>query len=337
MVVVGRRRYPFRVGPSTHPYSRLPQSPSIALTLALVALQVCHWEVVQPALDHLREVVHPTLSLRPQPSTWEIHVRLLLHTAEVVVLHRLWTVGTAANLPDASGDYPQIRFCWQLELTLDAAMSAVRRSQVGSPEHAIVRTTYAPHVHRMCTACAPHVHVHRMCTACARHAHCTSHVHCLVCALCPCPLPCALQVCILEHCIRDGGPSESREALVSVISPLFRHPTTRFVRFRSIWSRPLGRLPVWKDVPRLMRGMRITEIGEDGTEIELYVNDPAEPAAGEMQRMIPALARHLDGDVAAERLTEALRRFLPTEGSSQDTAASLQHLSNPEPDPNPKP
>ena len=329
-MVVGRRRYPFRVGPSTHPYSRLPQSPSIALTLALVALQVCHWEVVQPALDHLREVVHPTLSLRPQPSTWEIHVRLLLHTAEVVVLHRLWTVGTAANLPDASGDYPQIRFCWQLELTLDAAMSAVRHSQVGTPEHTIVRTTYAPHVHRMCVCTA----VHGTRTACCMcTALCALYVHV------PCPLPCALQVCILEHCIRDGGPSESREALISVISPLFRHPTTRFVRFRSIWSRPLGRLPVWKDVPRLMRGMRITEIGKDGTEIELYVNDPAEPAAGEMQRMIPTLARHLDGDAAAERLTEALRRFLPTEGEggSQDTAASLQHLSNPEPNPNPKP
>ena len=158
------------------------------------------------------------------------------------------------------------------------------------------------------------------------------HVHCLRTT---CALPCALQVCILEHCIAEGGPSESREALISVIAPLFRHPTTRFVRFRSIWSRPLGRLPVWKDVPRLMRGMRITEIGGDGTEIELYVNSPAEPAAGEMQRMIPTLARHLDGDVAAERLTEALRRFLPTEGSSQDTAASLQRLSNP--DPNPKP
>ena len=176
MVVVGRRRYPFRVGPSTHPYSRLPQSPSIALTLALVALQVCHWEVVQPALDHLREVVHPTLSLRPQPSTWEIHVRLLLHTAEVVVLHRLWTVGTAANLPDASGDYPQIRFCWQLELTLDAAMSAVRHSQVGAPPST---PSCAPRMHRMCTACAPHVH--RMCAACARM--CTAlHTAC-ACAL----------------------------------------------------------------------------------------------------------------------------------------------------------
>ena len=245
------------------PLWRVPEDSRVARLF-----KACHWEVLQPAIDQLREQLHPHLTLRPQPSTWEIHLRLLLHRGEVVVLHRLWSVGTAVALPDA----PQIRFCWQLRLTLDQAMSAVLSSSVS----------------------------------------------------------------VLEFTHNDADAAATKESLSEMLGEL----RTPWIKFRRIWSRPLQRLPVWKDLPRLMKGMRVTSVDLDGTETELYVNTPANGAAAEMQLLIPTLARNLDGEQAAAKLEPALRSYLgpsaPAAGgggaaaaeSSQksDTAGALQRF-----------
>ena len=57
--------------------------------------------------------------LSPQPSTWEVHARLLLQRGECHVSHRLWMAATVTTLPS----HPKLRLCWELRLRFDLSMA----------------------------------------------------------------------------------------------------------------------------------------------------------------------------------------------------------------------
>jgi hypothetical protein len=78
-----------------------------------------HSEMLFPALDQVETATHPHLSLRPQPATWEVHLRILPAAAEVHVSHRMWMSAVAMQLPAT----PKLRFCWQLALRFDMTMA----------------------------------------------------------------------------------------------------------------------------------------------------------------------------------------------------------------------
>lgn len=93
-----------------------------------------------------------------------------------------------------------------------------------------------------------------------------------------------------------------------------------------IWRRPLHRLPVHKDVPRLLKGLVIN--GPDGSEI--YRDDrgarPGDPSSqvGALAQLMCALARALDGESTVRFIEEALPQYLSPE--TGDVAAGLRHF-----------
>ena len=93
-----------------------------------------------------------------------------------------------------------------------------------------------------------------------------------------------------------------------------------------IWRRPLHRLPVHKDVPRLLRGLLV--VGPDGKD--LYHDDgsvrPAEPATviAAVRKLMLVLARALDGPSTVQVIEEQLSNYLPPD--TGDVAGGLRHF-----------
>lgn len=98
------------------------------------------------------------------------------------------------------------------------------------------------------------------------------------------------------------------------------------LEYLQIWKRPLHRLPVHKDVPRLLKGMVI--VGPDGSE--LYHDDgtakPADPPAqiAALRQVMVALARCLDGEPLVRSIEEQLPNFLTAD--TGDVAGGLRHF-----------
>lgn len=105
---------------------------------------------------------------------------------------------------------------------------------------------------------------------------------------------CSSDVKIIDYDFEGSSPPQRavREETCAVLKPLCL-PHLEYV---TIWKRPLHRLPVHKDVPRLLKGMLVCET--DGTE--LYRDDgtarPAEPATqvAALRKLMLALATKLD-------------------------------------------
>ena len=76
-----------------------------------------HWQMLFPALDVVETALHPSLAIRPQASTWEVHARLLYPSAECHVVHTLWASATAVTLTEA----PKLRFQIQVRARARAA------------------------------------------------------------------------------------------------------------------------------------------------------------------------------------------------------------------------
>ena len=60
----------------------------------------------------------------------------------------------------------------------------------------------------------------------------------------------------------------------------------------------LAKLPVWKDLPRLLGGMHISQVAVDGSARTLYSHASGKPSE-EIGRLVPALAMQLDGPAVA--------------------------------------
>ena len=121
----------------------------------------------------------------------------------------------------------------------------------------------------------------------------------------------------------DGNPDRaSREETRSVLKPLCL-PHLDYVQ---IWRRPLHRLPVHKDVPRLLKGMLVCTT--DGTELyrddgTVRAADPATQVAA-LRRLMLALATKLDGPQVVRCVEEKLPAFLT--GETGDVAGGLRHF-----------
>ena len=140
-----------------------------------------------------------------------------------------------------------------------------------------------------------------------------------------------LRFCFLLELTFDAAMNSCGRANVQVIDyattaeggklpPPLQPLATPWLRFRRIWARPLGRLPVWKDLPRLMKGLRVTTPSHAGGDVEMcvhspaprtaprvllqplaaacaprcrYVHNPEERAADSMQTLIPFLAEQV--------------------------------------------
>lgn len=128
---------------------------------------------------------------------------------------------------------------------------------------------------------------------------------------------------IIDFDFDEGGADRAaRDETRSVLKPLCL-PHLDYVQ---IWRRPLHRLPVHKDVPRLLKGMLVSVT--DGTE--LYRDDgtarPAEPATqiAALRRLMLALARKLDGPQVVRCIEEKMPDFLSAD--TGDVAGGFRHF-----------
>jgi hypothetical protein len=98
------------------------------------------------------------------------------------------------------------------------------------------------------------------------------------------------------------------------------------LEYVQIWRRPLHRLPVHKDVPRLLKGMLVC--GTDHTEI--YRDDgsarPVDPVAhvDALRQLMVSLAAKLDGPAVVRLIEERLPDYLTEKNG--DVAGALRHF-----------
>lgn len=115
-----------------------------------------------------------------------------------------------------------------------------------------------------------------------------------------------------------GVKDEAKAALRTLCLP--------HLEYSLIWRRPLHRLPVHKDVPRLLKGLLV--VGADGSE--MYREDgsarPAEPhtVIAALRSLMLTLARHLDALSVVALIEEKLDVFLPPD--TGDVAGGLRHF-----------
>ena len=115
-----------------------------------------------------------------------------------------------------------------------------------------------------------------------------------------------------------GVKDEAKAALRTLCLP--------HLEYSLIWRRPLHRLPVHKDVPRLLKGLLV--VGADGSE--MYREDgsarPAEPhtVIAALRSLMLTLARHLDALSVVALIEEKLDVFLPP--NTGDVAGGLRHF-----------
>lgn len=121
----------------------------------------------------------------------------------------------------------------------------------------------------------------------------------------------------------DGAASRATRDEARVLLKPLSLPHLEYVQ---IWRRPLHRLPVHKDVPRLLKGMLICETSGD----ELYRDDgtarPSDPASqvAALRDLMLSLAARLDGPAVVRIIEERLPDYLnPSIG---DVAGSLRHF-----------
>ena len=99
---------------------------------------------------------------------------------------------------------------------------------------------------------------------------------------------------VIDFDFSDDTVRQERDAAKATLRPI--SPPT--LDYHQIWRRPLHRLPVHKDVPRLLKGLQV--LGPDGET--LFLDDgtakPSDPAAqiGSILALLLALARALDSD-----------------------------------------
>ena len=213
-----------------------------------------HFEVLFPALDEVETSLFPALAIRPQPSTWQVHARLL-SSNECQIIHSMWSKATAVVLPAA----PRLRLHWQLELRLNLHSN----TWLGA------------------------------------------------------------KVTLLDYVIGDSEGADVQRQLTDLLAPL----STPTVRFRRVWRRPLHKLPVWKDLPRLIRGMVVVAENADGSTTTLYESPARAAIAPAIAGLLPVLATNADGPDAAKALTKPISKHLPAElADNSDVAHHLQSL-----------
>ena len=128
---------------------------------------------------------------------------------------------------------------------------------------------------------------------------------------------------ILDSELNDAGHSaEVRRQCSELLAPL----TPPSLKYRRVWRRPLSKLPVWKDLPRLIRGLVVSRSGAHGDETLYAQADEASNGsiAASISKLIPVLARHVDGEEAAEALLAPLAAHLDGVADRGDLAAALQ-------------
>ena len=127
-----------------------------------------------------------------------------------------------------------------------------------------------------------------------------------------------------DYAINEADGPTVRRQLTDILAPL----TPRYLTYALVFRRPLIRLPVWKDLPRLVKGVVVFAADRrTGTETPLFSYTAGMSVAQAICALLPVLAAHTDGAAAAEALAAPLATHLGCDfGVSGDLAAAVQAL-----------
>jgi len=122
----------------------------------------------------------------------------------------------------------------------------------------------------------------------------------------------------------EGGPVEraAKDDVRTALKPL----SLPHLEYVQIWRRPLHRLPVHKDVPRLLRGLVICK--SSGEEL-LMVGDvikamDTDAQVETLRQLMVVLATHLDGPQTVSHIQEKLGDYL--HAGTGDVAGGLRYF-----------